>query len=539
MVQENDLSNLVKLINKIDARLTRIESELSVRQYEPEEESKFEEISEIDSTREEKDEEVEFRFGQKWFAKFGIVAFLLAILNLIVLPLPQISSSLIIIIGSMIGLILVASPFVVRNKIKEFSGYLFGSGIIILYFTILKLHYFTEAPMIENLNTLLINQYFISLVALIYAILKKSQFLTALCFLLLNLTSLFANTVYAVHLSILVITFLAVTFSKKYNWDGLLNFSFVINIFTQLLWYLNNPLLGNQINIEAGKSYSVIITLITIAVYGFGRVKSFTNEIEEGTAITRSIIVSVFGYLLSFYMVFRLNSNLFFATNILIALLFILIASYHYVKIQSKIVTFIYSMVGYASLSIGIVSYFGIPTNFVLLCWQSVLVVSTALWFRSKFIVVANFFIFLSILIANFIIGNGLNASSLNFGIVALVSARIINWQKNRLGLETQNLRNAYLILATIINPVIIYQILPGQYVGIAWIGLAFLYYVLGKILANKKYRLMSTFTLVVSLIYSVIYGLTAGEAIYKVISFVVVSIALIIMSVIYSKTKR
>lgn len=535
MVHENDLSNLEKLIQKIDSRLTRIENELSIRQYEPEEEFKQEQVSE-DS--EPIDEKIEFRFGQRWFAKFGIIAFLLAVINFIVLPITQISPSIILIIGAIIGTILIISPFINIEKIKDLSGYLFGSGIFILYFSALKLHFFSSSPIFENLNFVIIHLYAIALVSLIYSVSKRSQYLSFISFLLLGLNSLLSDSTFVVIITLLILGTLSVILSRKLCWDGLLNFSIIANFITQFLWFINNPLLGNQISLDPEKSYSVIVTIILITLYGFGRVKQFEHEVNEGFAITRSIFNSLIGLALSFYLVLKLNNNLFFATSIFLTLLFISIAAYHYISIKSKIVTFIYSMVGYTALSIGIISYFGTPLNFVLLCWQSVLVVSTALWFRSKIIVIANIFIFVLILIANFISGNGLNASSLNFGIVALISARLINWQKNRLGLETQNIRNTYLIIATIINPIIIYNILPGHLIGIAWICLAFIYYFLGKILENKKYRLMSTFTLILALIYSFIFGLTAGEPMYKIISFAVVSISLILMSVIYSKLK-
>lgn len=536
MVHESELTNLEKLIQKIDSRLTRIESELSIRQYEPDEEVKPQTESSVETSA--KDEEIEFKFGQRWFAKFGIIAFLLAVINLIVLPITQISPNIILAVGALLGTSLIILPFFIHNKIKDLSGYLFGSGIIILYFSALKLHYFTSSPVFENINLVLIHLYAIAAVALSYSIFKKSQYLASISLLSFGINSLISDSTFIVITTIIILSWLSVSFSRKFNWDGLLNFSIIITYLIQLIWFINNPILGNQIALEPEKSYSVIATLILIAFYGFGRTKPFEHEVNEGFAITRSIFNSSLGSLLSYYLVLNLSKDLFFATSVVIALLLISIAAYHYVTIKSKIVTFIYSMAGYTALSIGIISYFDTPINFVLLCWQSVLVVSTALWFRSKFIVVANIFIFVLILLANFTSGNGFNASSLNFGIVALVSARIINWQKNRLGLETQNLRNAYLIIATIINPIITYQILPGHLVGIAWIGLAFLYYVLGKILENKKYRLMSTFTLILSLIYSFIFGLTAGEPLYKIISFVIVSLSLILMSIIYSKLK-
>jgi uncharacterized membrane protein len=165
-------------------------------------------------------------------------------------------------------------------------------------------------------------------------------------------------------------------------------------------------------------------------------------------------------------------------------------------------------------------------------------VVSTALWFRSRFIVVANFFIFFVLLAAYIISWGQYNVQSLSFGLVALISARLINIHKLRLELQSEQLRNAYLVLAVLFIPYILYSILPDALVGISWILLAFAYYVTGKLINNKKYRIMASATLIMSLVYIFIYGLTSGDALYKILSFTLVSIALVIISLVYAKVR-
>ncbi|HEX9252782.1 MAG TPA: hypothetical protein VF870_11110, partial [Ignavibacteriaceae bacterium] len=192
----------------------------------------------------------------------------------------------------------------------------------------------------------------------------------------------------------------------------------------------------------------------------------------------------------------------------------------------------------YAALSVAIVLTFPSPDYFIWLCWQSLAVVSTALWFRSKFIVIANFFIFLSIILAYLAIAGETSVSAVSFGIVALISARIMNWQKERLELKTENLRIAYLVIAFLILPLVLYINLPSQLVGISFIALAFIYYVLGKIINNKKYRLMASGTLLLSIVYIFIFGITSSDTTYKIFSFLLVSLALVIISIVYAKIR-
>lgn len=214
------------------------------------------------------------------------------------------------------------------------------------------------------------------------------------------------------------------------------------------------------------------------------------------------------------------------------------LAIIYWINQRSNISTFIYSMLAYTSLSAAILSYFATPFNLVLLSWQSLLVVSTALWFRNKIIVVTNFFIFLAILISYLFMIEKISWMTSGFGIIALISARVINWQKERLELKTKNLWNFYLLIAFLIFPLIIYSNLSSHYVGIALIILAFIYYTIGKLIDNKKYRIMTSGTLVLSLIYIMIFALTTDESDYRVISFLLVSFSLIIISIVYAKER-
>lgn len=92
-------------------------------------------------------------------------------------------------------------------------------------------------------------------------------------------------------------------------------------------------------------------------------------------------------------------------------------------------------MTGYAALSVAIMKTSAVPEVFVWLSIQSVVVAATAVWFRSRFIMVANFLIYVAIILAYVFLRKAETGISAGFGLVALVSARILNWQKDRLEL--------------------------------------------------------------------------------------------------------
>ena len=196
-------------------------------------------------------------------------------------------------------------------------------------------------------------------------------------------------------------------------------------------------------------------------------------------------------------------------------------------------------MFGYLALSVAIVTQFAAPLLFIWLCWQSLLVISTAVWFRSKFIVVANFIIYIIIFIAYLAVEGKVDLISISFGFVALLSARVLNWKKDRLELKTEQMRNAYLLSALIIIPYALYFAMPESLISVSWIVIAIIYYVLSLILKNRKYRWMALLTLLLTVGYVFIIGITNSDATYKIVSFIVLGTVLIVVSLTYTKLRK
>jgi hypothetical protein len=191
-------------------------------------------------------------------------------------------------------------------------------------------------------------------------------------------------------------------------------------------------------------------------------------------------------------------------------------------------------MSGYLAASAAIVHAAAVPDIFLWLCLQSLLVISTAVWFRSRIIVVANFAIYLIVFIAYLVVADAVSGLGLVFGVTALVSARILNWQRDRLTLKTDAMRVAYLLSGTVIIPLSLYAVLPAHLVAVSWLAVAVLYYGLSKWLRNKKYRMMALATLLATVAYVMLVGMSGVAIQYRVLSFVGVGLALLIVSALY-----
>ena len=105
-----------------------------------------------------------------------------------------------------------------------------------------------------------------------------------------------------------------------------------------------------------------------------------------------------------------------------------------------------YALYGFMAMSIALYGLVGFPKVYLLLSVQSLIVVSMALWFRNRLIVVMNSLLFMTILATYLLSSKPIDGVNFSFALVALISARIINWQSSRLQIQTDLIRNLYMI---------------------------------------------------------------------------------------------
>ncbi len=227
------------------------------------------------------------------------------------------------------------------------------------------------------------------------------------------------------------------------------------------------------------------------------------------------------------------------ASNFAVAALFLVCATAAWVLRGSRFAASFYACFGYLALSVAIFARFDAPQYFIWLGWQSLLVISTAIWFRSQIVVVANTAIYLLIFLAYLKLAPATAAVNISYAIVALLSARLLNWKTERLALKTELMRNAYLASAFIIVPYGLYHAVPAPYVSLGWLSAAVFYFLMSLLLHNKKYRWMAMLTLFLTIIYVFFVDLARLEAGFRVLSFLVLGIALLVISLLYTRSRK
>ena len=135
-----------------------------------------------------------------------------------------------------------------------------------------------------------------------------------------------------------------------------------------------------------------------------------------------------------------------------------------------------------------------------------------ALWFRNKLIVVMNSLLFMTILAIYLSSSKTSDGVNFSFALVALVSARVINWQNSRLQIQTDLIRNLYMIEGFIMVLFALIHAVPKHFVTLSWTMAALLYFLISILLKNVKYRYMALGTMICAAFYLFIVDLARIE---------------------------
>ncbi|MBM3436662.1 MAG: DUF2339 domain-containing protein [Bacteroidetes bacterium] len=159
-----------------------------------------------------------------------------------------------------------------------------------------------------------------------------------------------------------------------------------------------------------------------------------------------------------------------------------------------------------------------------------------AIWFRSKFIIIINSALFLILLVVYMSTSPIFNGINISFALVALITARVLNWKKDYLTIRTEMIRNFYLVIAFIMVLFSLYHLVPKQYITLSWTLAALAFFLLGLLIKNVKYRYLALGTMIAAALYLFIVDLARIELVYRVIALLFLALISIGLSLYYTK---
>jgi hypothetical protein len=484
------------------------------------------------------DEDLEFRIGQEWFAKVGIAALGVGVAFTLSLPYAGLPAAA----PSAAGYILAAGLFLTARlcsaHMEALSGFLRATAMALFYFAGLRLCFFggehalSAGPATGGLVLALSAA---ANLAVAYA--RRSPWLFGLGLVTGYATAIVAGSPAFGLVLVALFSVAAAAAGGRLGRPALVITAMPLAYAAYILLALGNPVMGGAARLGAVTPWAPAVVLACLAAFSLGLLRASRDDRESMAANAGIFLNASVGFLI--YLAHTLVSYQapFVAAQVGASAVLLALAFPH-ARSRDSIGSFVCAMSGFAALSFAIMKATHPPDVFVWLSVQSLIVVAVAVWLRSRFIVVANFVIYLGILASYVAVAEGERGISIGFGIVALATARLLGWQQRRLELKTELMRNAYLVVAFLVFPYALYHLVPGAWVGLAWVGAALLYYAIAAVLRNPKYRYMAHATLLLTALYLAVAGISRLEPLFRNLSFLVLGAVLVIVSLVFTRLR-
>ncbi len=438
------------------------------------------------------------------------------------------------------GFISIAAIFIAAHYSRKSLAYLSRlfsyNGYLLLFYFSVHLHFFESNPIIRSEIAGLILIFMVPIVLFIIAFRRKSQLMLFMAMVMFLISGIISNSTTIMAVFTAAVAIVSAYLFYRFSWTKLYAVFIFLIYLSHWVWLLNNPFLSNTMEFIATPGNNIITIFITgfaFSVIAFFRMKEKVSEdfviasiIFNGLGFTSILLITTFTYYTSNYV-------LLYATITLFCLLFSVILK----KTNSnEIIASMYALYGFLAMSVSFYGLYDFPAAYLFFSLQSLLVVSMALWFRSRFIVIMNTILYLILLVFYLKDKSGIVSTDFSFMLVAFITARIINWKKERLNIKTEIVRNLYLLAGFVMTLVAFYGALPSDYVTVSWIISAILFFVLSHFLKNIKYRWLAIATVIASAIKLLFIDMSNIDIGYRVLVFLGLAIISIIVSIFYTR---
>lgn len=369
---------LGQILAHLDERISRIEQHLNLQPIGLKQKSAAPTTENIPQK-----ETLELQIGLYWFAKVGIAAIITGVIFLLLQPYRNMSPLFAPALGfAAAGLVLLSFRYL-RASTPFLAGYLLGSGLLLAFIATLRLHFLTDNPALTGQMTEIVFLLLVFVASLFVSLSRKSIYLVAVSLTMGYATGLLADGNYSFFMITAVVASLTVYLAVKYEWHNLVVFGIALTYSAHFLWFINDPLVGNQIELRTSSFVTALFVLFWILVFAAASFAQGKDIKEDSVTLLSSLLNCMGGYGLYFLITITKFQDRLPSLHIMASAVFITLAAIFWTQQKSRFRTFFYAMTGYAALSVAIVAGFKTPDFFIWLCWQSLLVVSTAVWFLS------------------------------------------------------------------------------------------------------------------------------------------------------------
>lgn len=486
------------------------------------------------------EQDLEFVVGQNWLASVGVLVLTFGVGFALLLPLAGLPPWVPSLAGGVVALVLLALAIRWHTTFALVAGYFRGAGMALLYFSVLRLFFF-GAEHVLSVESMAGRLLLLAIVAanIAIALHRRAAWLAALALLTGFVSVVAIGTPGVVFAGVTVLLAVGAWAVVTQGWPWMQLLLIPAGYLAHLLWLINRPWQGRSVELASRPLAGMYVVLAFVLINATASLLRSDRDEESLATILAVLLNCGIGYLLFVLATMGGAPAHFGPAHLAATAVFLGLAIAFWRRVRSQITTFFYAMTAYLALSIALAKLVPVPELFVWLSAESLLVVATALWFRSKLIVVGNFFVFLGIVAAYMVVAAGVESGiSIGLGVVALLTARILRWQQERLTLRTELMRNAYLASAFVIFPYATSHLVARAWVPVSWVLLAVTYYVMNLVVRSPKYRWMGHLTLLLTAFYMIVVGIFQLAPAYRIASFLVLGTVLLIVSLIFTMVR-
>lgn len=447
-------------------------------------------------------------------------------------------------ISPIFGFVSVAVIFYLSYYLRESSPHMAKvfklNAYLLVFYVTLILHFFTDNPIIVYKNLCLVLLFIIAAVYVIKAIRKKHVTLAGFAIILITIIAILSDSTHIMLSLATVVSIIGILLLYRHGWIRLVFLSILMCYFIVVSWMVSNPMMGHPMKIVDSHQFGYLYIYISATIFSLIALMPPREEAYGYSSIIRAIVFNgvLFLTVISLYVIALYYEN-YVLPSALIASFCIAFSVFLKIRSNWKVSAALYALCGFAALSICIYGIYNFPNAYFLLSIQSLLVVSMAIWFRSKFIIRMNSLLFLSLLMIYLFTYAPDNEVNISFTFVALATARILNWKKEQLIIHSELLRNFYLVIAFLMVLYTLNHLMDNQYITLSWTAVALVLFVLSILLKNVKYRYMALASMIAAVLYLFIVDLARVELIYRVAALLFLAVISIGLSFYYAKNLK
>ena len=536
---EKELEKIESRLKSLESRLARLESAFVIPELgkvnTSEEQVQISELLINSEGINEEEKGLESQIGQFGLAWLGNIVLLFGIIFLTQYLIIQEHHLLSVILSYLSALSIYFLSIYLKKTNAHLSFIFKMNSQVLLFYLTLRLHFFSTTPILSDKPVAVSLLLFLIALQAYLSIREKSQGFAALFVIFALTTGIVCDAAQFILPLLTLAAAGSVYYYYRFKWRHLLIVTIIFSYISAFVWLLGNPVIDHPMKLIAEQNSGIVYFLGLGAVFSITLLFRNKDKSEDDFLSGVTFVNGLFYSLLLIFIVLG-----FFSKNyvVLFSGLTICCLTYSIIlhsRFDWNFASAFYALYGFMAMSIAFHGILGFPRVYLLLAVQSLVVVSMALWFRNRLIAIMNSILLLIILITYLISSKSINDVNYSFALISLVSARIINWKRSRLHIETDLMRNLYLVEGFIMVLYALFHAIPKQFITLSWTIAALLYFLLSFVLKNVKYRYMALGTMICSAFYLFLVDLAHIEIIYRVLALLFLAAISIGISIYYT----